>query len=371
MGRHVSRTFKGFHLTDEAFIMKRILVTGAGGAPGNNFIRSLRAAPEKMVIIGVDCNKYHLEWPDADRCYLVPLCKEPDYIDRLNEIIQKEKIDFVHPQPDVEVLCLAENRHRLSALSLLPRLETIRICQDKYLSVKMWLEKGIPAPKSMPIKNLEDLSLIAEELGFPFWLRATQGAGGRGSTPVDNLDTARYWIQYWRSRGIDWEFVAHEYLPGKNIAFQSLWKDGELVTSQARERLEYLYPFLAPSGVTGTPVVARTVHRQDINEIAYQCVKAIDPKATGIFSVDLKEDKNGIPMPTEINPGRFFTTSYFFTAAGSNIPYWYVCLGLNEKIPSLPQFNSVEKDLYWIRHMDCPAVLVKEGQFRCLSLKND
>ena len=37
--------------------MKRILVTGAGGSPSANFIRSLRAADEEYYIVGTDADK--------------------------------------------------------------------------------------------------------------------------------------------------------------------------------------------------------------------------------------------------------------------------------------------------------------------------
>lgn len=95
-------------------------------------------------------------------------------------------------------------------------------------------------------------------------------------------------------------------------------KEAEELVELARERIEYIYPYLAPSGITNTPVIAVTIHREDVNRIATECIKAIDQNATGIFCVDLKENKDGVPCPTEINAERFFTTSYFFTKAGIN-----------------------------------------------------
>ena len=101
-----------------------------------------------------------------------------------------------------------------------------------------------------------------------------------------------------------------------------------------------------------------------MNEIATQAIKSVDDEATGIFCVDLREDKDGKPRPSEINAGRFFTTSYFFTKAGVNMPYFYVKLAFEEEIPDLPRYNAIPKGLYWIRHIDAPAVLVKDGQWR-------
>lgn len=341
-------------------------MTGCGGPAGINFVNSLRDAPEEMYLVGTDINKYHLEWPNVDEAYIMPRFTDNDYIEKLNKLIEKTGAEVVHPQPDGEVRILSQRRGELRAKVFLPSPSTVEICQDKFKCADIWQQKGIPVAKATMVETIDDLDGAEEVLGYPYWLRATKGFSSRGSTPIYKKETAEHWLGYWRSRGVTWEFMAQEFLPGANIAFQSIWKDGELITSQARERLEYIYPYLAPSGVTNTPVVAVTIHRDDVNRIATNSIKAIDNNATGIFCVDLKENKDGMPCPTEINAGRFFTTSYFFTKAGINMPYYYINLAYGEPIPDLPKYNAVPAGLYWIRHIDAPAVLKKEGDWRCL-----
>ncbi|MEM3675301.1 MAG: hypothetical protein QXG08_07525 [Candidatus Methanomethyliaceae archaeon] len=348
--------------------MKRILVTGAGGPAGVNFIRSLRISPEKFFIVGSDVNKYYLELPDADIRQIAIPCNDPRYPEFLNEVIERYDIEMVHPQPDVEVRAISENREKIKAITFLPRKETIRVCQDKLESAKAWAKAGIPVAKTIEIEDEPKIDEAAKELGYPFWIRATSGAGGRGSTPCYNSEMGRAWIRYWKARGENWKFIAQEYLPGRNLAFHSLWKDGELIVSQVRERLEYIYPYLAPSGVTGTPSVAVTVDRPDVDRIATECILAIDKNPSGIFCVDLKENKEGIPCPTEINAGRFFTTSLFFSSAGLNMPYIYVRLAYGEEVPNIKKYNALGAGLYWIRHMDSGPVLIKEGEWRSVKL---
>ncbi|MHA1439392.1 MAG: ATP-grasp domain-containing protein [Promethearchaeota archaeon] len=328
--------------------MKKILVTGAGGPAGVNFLRSLTSVDEKMELFGTDISLYHKEFakPWTNKMYLVPRATSKDYIPALNEIIEENKIELIHSQPDIEVLIISENREKLKAMTFLPKKETIRILQDKFKSAEIWKDKGFPTVKAIEINpnNLEnDLSKSLSQFGDKIWIRAKKGAGGTGSTLVENIETGVNWIKYWHSRGKNWEFIAQEYLPGRNIAFQSIFKDGELITSQARERLEYIYPYLAPSGITGTPIVAKTIHDDKVNEMATQAVLAIDSGATGIFCVDMKEDKYGNICPTEINAGRFFTTSYFFSYAAkkynvpkANMPYIFIKLAYKEKIPEGP-----------------------------------
>ncbi|MEM2027372.1 MAG: hypothetical protein QXT30_06405 [Candidatus Bathyarchaeia archaeon] len=350
--------------------MKRIIVTGAGGPASINFICSLKIAPEKIYVVGVDANSYRIHLASTDSKFIVPKATESSYIDFLNEIIRRENVDFIHPQPDIEVRILSENREKLEAEVFLPSKETIRICQDKFESTKIWLKKGVPTARAIEIKGEKDIERAFEEFGSPIWIRAKHGAGGRGSTPAYNIETAISWINYWRARGERWEFIAQEFLSGRNIAFHSLWKDGELIVSMARERLEYIYPNLAPSGVTGTPAVQRTIRDERVNKISVEAVLAIDPNFSGIACVDLKENSEGVPCVTEINAGRMFTTSFFFSYASktlygdfrANFPYIYLKLAYGENIPKLPKFNVLPEGLYWIRHIDAPPCLVKDGE---------
>jgi len=46
--------------------MTTVLVTGAGGPLGANVTRSLRAAPERLTIVGTDANRWHLPLSLAD-----------------------------------------------------------------------------------------------------------------------------------------------------------------------------------------------------------------------------------------------------------------------------------------------------------------
>ncbi|MEM3458323.1 MAG: hypothetical protein QXN36_06015 [Candidatus Bathyarchaeia archaeon] len=350
--------------------MKRIMVTGAGGPAGINFVMSLRIAPEKMFIVGTEANPHFVYLAPTEEKYLVPKATEQLYIDKLNELIEKEKIEFLHPQPDIEVQVVSENREKLKAKTFLPSKKAVNTCQDKLDSAKIWQNEGIPVARTMALRKEQDIDDAFQKFGTPIWIRARHGAGGRGSTPASNKETAISWINYWKSRNVDWEFIAQEHLPGRNIGFHSLWKNGELVTSMARERIEYVYPYLAPSGITGTPSVQKTVHDKEVNRIGTEAVLAIDPNFTGIACVDLKENKNGVPCVTEINAGRMFTTSFFFSYASkilrkdyyANIPYLYLKLAYGERIPEIPKYDVLPENIYWIRHIDAPAKLVRNGK---------
>jgi biotin carboxylase len=349
--------------------MRRILVTGAGGSPAANFVHSLRLAPEPFYVVGTDTSAYHLELAPVDARFLVPRADDPRYFDELNAVIEAEGAQVVHPQPEQEVLRISGGRGKLGARTYLPSVETVALCQDKAAFAARMLEAGLPTPRFARSDSEESLreatgSILEERRRA--WVRAVRGAGARASLPVTTPDQAVAWARYWRElRGLPiGDFMVSEFLPGREFAFQSLWRDGELVTSAARERLEYVFGHLMPSGQSSSPSVARTVHDERVNQLATKAVRAVDSRATGVFCVDLKEDESGQPLVTEINAGRFFTTSNFFAEAGANMPYEYVRLAYGEDVGGLARYDAVEEGLYWVRMIDMGHKLVREGEWR-------
>ena len=343
--------------------MKRILVTGAGGPAGVNFLKALRNAPEDLWLVAADASPYHLGWVPADRKYLVPRCSDSAYVRVLNEIISEERIDLVHPQPDVEVSAISESREHLKARTWLPAADTVRLLEDKYRTCRLWEDEGVRAGRTLRIACRRDLERAVESMGLPLWMRAARGAGALGSTPVYTLEAGLNWLAYWREREVGWQFIAQPYLPGADLAFESLWREGRLLTSLVLERVEYIFPHVAPSGRTGTPTVSVSVHREDVNRIAADAVRAVDRQATGIFSVDLREDPEGRPVPTEINCGRFFSMSLFFAEAGANLPYLYVKAALGEPLGDTAVHDAIPTGLVWLRHIDCPSMMLPEGDY--------
>lgn len=347
---------------------RRILVTGCGGAASANFVDSLRGSGKDFFIAGTDTNKYHLRLATTDSRHLVPAASDPGYIRQLNAIISQEEVEMLHPQSDIEVRTLSENREDVCAKMLLPSKRTVRLCQDKMGLVRVLADNKVPVARSHEVRDAGDLDHAIDALrgsaSQKVWLRATSGAGARASLPVMDKSHARAWIDYWSiTFGIGYgKFMASEFLPGREFAFQSLWKDGRLITSQARERLEYLFGYLTPSGQTSSPSVARTVRNSDVNEIATKAVKSADANATGVFCVDLKENRDGVPCVTEINAGRFFTTSNFFAKAGCNMPLYYVQMALGERVQNMPQYDPLPADLYWIRMVDMGCKLVSRDE---------
>lgn len=342
--------------------MKNILVTGAGGSPSTNFIRSLRSAKEKYFIVGTDSSEFYLNRSEADISYLVPSCKQEKYIDFLNYLIKNHKLEFMHVQNDYEIETVSGNREKLNIKLFLPTKETVSTCLNKYETYKKWKESGIKVPETYFINTFKDLKEAYEILKGKIWIREISGAGGRGSLEPKGLKQAKTWIDFKDGWG---KFTAATLLSPDSVTWMSIWKDGKLVVAQSRKRLYWELSKISPSGITGVTGAGVTVSDSSLDKIAIKAIKAIDPKPNGIFSVDLTYDFKGVPNPTEINIGRFFTTHEFFTQAGLNMPEIYMKLAYNEKLPKISKkINPLKNGWIWIRGVDFLPVLVKESKIR-------
>ncbi|MFX1521795.1 MAG: carboxylate--amine ligase [Promethearchaeota archaeon] len=337
-------------------IIKRIIVGGAGGTPSLNFIRSLRMTSERFFLIGITCNKYDLYKAKkyVDCAFLVPPAKEREYLPVLKDIISETRPDFMHAQNDQEVNVISRHRDELGIKVFLPRHEIVEICQDKFESAKLWKKAGLVVPKTFMIKNEKDLEKAFAEIRGKLWIRAVSGAAGKWSLPTDNFDLAKLWIEHHKGWG---EFTAAECLGSESVTWLSVWKNGELVVAQGRKRLYWEFADRSVSGITGITGTGVTVSDREIDSLATKAIKAIDPAPHGIFGVDFTYDKNGVANPTEINIGRFFTTTQFFSEAGLNMPHIYVKLAFDE-VPNLKtKLNPLKQGLAWIRGMDVEPIL--------------
>src|SRR5262249_32893853 len=147
------------------------------------------------------------------------------------------------PTTDLEVRLIGELRDRLPGRVFLPRQPVIELCQDKYELAEYLRSRGVPAPLTCALSDLESTEAAFSELKprRRLWCRIRTGAASMGATPVATAAQARNWVSYWAEmRGVPPSaFTLSEYLPGRDFACQSLWKTGELQLLKTTERLSY------------------------------------------------------------------------------------------------------------------------------------
>lgn len=284
----------------------------------------------------------------------MPGAKDPAYIGVMRQVIAETGAQMIFAQPDPEIAVLSEKRDELPVISYLPSKETVAACQDKYETYRRWSEADLRVPETLFVNNIDDLRQPFERYGDP-WLRPVIGTAGRGALHTDKFEHARLWLEFNDGWGF---YTAARYLRPESVTWQSIWRHGELIVAQSRRRLYWEFADRAPSGVTGITGTALTVADPELNDIALRAIHAVDSEPHGVFSVDMTYDDDGVPNPTEINIGRFFTTHLFFSTAGLNMPYILVKLAYGEEPPAIAaKINPLPCGLAWVRGMDMEPVL--------------
>jgi carbamoyl-phosphate synthase large subunit len=153
-------------------------------------------------------------------------------------------------------------------------------------------------------------------------------------------------------------FTLAEYLPGREILCQSIWSEGRMLLANTFERLSYFGTDNIPSGVTSLSSLARTVVEPDVVALCRRAIRAVSPKASGAFAVDVKEDGGGRPHITEINAGRLFMAmTAFDRVLKHSMSATYVRAALGRPVDVCGEYDAAE-GYYMVRDMDVPPRIV-------------
>jgi hypothetical protein len=314
----------------------QVCVLGAGGPAGYNVAAAAAAAGWR--VIGVDSNPDHLVWAGK-------VCQEVLLLDGFPpELFEGELL--VLPQPETLVL----------AAALAPG---IRYHGPSWAAIEITQDKAFPQAYGESVlfgpETADYLNLAKDTFGLPFWLRARQGAGARGALKVDDLRAAHHWIRLHEVLGSRIEWVANEYLPGRDFCWSGLFHEGELMAGFARERLEWIYPHLSLTGRTGTPTICMIVHDERVSQAAQEAVYSLVEPPNGIYCVDLRENGTGDPVVTEINAGRYATTTPLYRVFGANVVDMQIRLGHGFDVEPLGD-NIYPEHRRLCRHIDMGMV---------------
>lgn len=307
----------------------RILVTAVGGNLGRSMVLYLNKF--NFELFATDSDPILLCAPKTQKRYLIPRAdkNEKEYLQKLNKIIIKNRVNLALFLSDIEIRIIAKNQDKIKTKVWLPSYPLIKRMQDKYSCNKLWREKGVNVPESTVIAS-------KKQLKNNIWLRPLEyiGGGGAHAAYAKTKKDAQIWIEKYRGWG---KFTMNEYLPGKVFGFDSLWRNGKLMGYFLKERIEYTANTIVVAKPS-TSSAKTSINKQAI-KTALKAIKSLVSKPDGVFSVDMKENKKGIPCVTEINPGRFLTTSLlFFKELNYDLPLDYIKLALGEKIKKRKPF---------------------------------
>lgn len=288
--------------------MKTILITGIGGLTPRSIATIIRENHPDYRIIGCDIEKKAMGFfmkGLVDEYYIAPRCDSPDYFAWMEKLVAEKTIDYAFVQPEAEIVVWAdyyEKNGRYPCPVFMGSKVLSESLRDKSIMADI-LEGTDFIPKTIKVTQenprFDDVERI---IGFPCWIRATEGTGGLGSLRLDDISSYKSWL--FINSKIP-EFTVSEFLTGRHLANQMLYYNGEYVKGAALECVEYVMANTAPSHVTGNTHFGRFLNEDRINEFCDRCIKYLEKKlgvpAHGILSFDLKEDKDGNIKVTEVN----------------------------------------------------------------------
>ncbi|GAB3709709.1 hypothetical protein GCM10027590_01780 [Nocardiopsis nanhaiensis] len=277
--------------------MPTVVVTTAGSAPTPGTILHLREHGFRVVATDVDPAAPGLYL--ADRGYLVPPGDSEAFLPRMRALCTEEEAVAVVPLVDEELVRVSELA-KDGVTVLLPQLDFVTTCLDKYVLMQQLEDIGVGVPRTWLASEWPTNAADSSPDGL-----VVKPRSGRGSRGVMVIDSARDMARVVSESGYAAdELIVQERISGPEYTVSVVvWRDGDVQAVVPKE-------VLLKQGVTKYAVTRR-------NQEVIRTCKAIQSalRADGPFNVQLCLDEQGRPRVFEINP-RFSSTAALTVASG-------------------------------------------------------
>lgn len=172
--------------------MKKILVTGAGALLGQGILRCLHFSKNNYYIITADPDYRAQGHCLGHKAYLIPFASDAKYMARIEEIIEKEKVDVVLIGTDIELPIFAESKKELEkkfpVKIVVSDSKVIEIANNKWLTAEFLKQNGFPYPLSALTTNKEDIKFLIQNCVYPLIAKPVDGARSKGIKIINSKE---------------------------------------------------------------------------------------------------------------------------------------------------------------------------------------
>lgn len=344
-------------------------MTGIGGLTPRSIATIIKRNHPDYKLIGIDINKravgFFMEGL-LDEYYVCPRCTSGEYFPWIEKLVRERNIDYAFVQPESEIVEWGDyyDKHGNYPCPVFMGCKKLSVSlKDKSIMAEL-LEGTEFIPKTIKVTQDNPRYVeVEKEIGFPCWIRATNGTGGLGSLKLEDVSSYKSWL--FINSNIP-EFTVSEFLTGRHLANEMLYYNGEYVKGAALECAEYVMANTSPSKVTGNTAFGRFLNEDRINEFCDRCIKylesKLDVKAHGILSFDLKENNHGELKVTEVNI-RHMAYTGVMAQAGFDL--------IEDTIRIMEDGNAdgVERVPYY--HFDKPYVFLRDVDIEPMLLESE
>ena len=260
----------------------------------------------------------------------IPFINDPDFVDKLNEKLDENNIDFIFPAFDSVIVALIKNREKLHAKVLTCPDETVEICRSKSKTyAKLAGSDFLPLTYKSPDEIKQ----------YPVIIKPTESQGAQGFMILENEEQLKYELSIRTD-----EQVVCEYLPGEEYTIDCFTdRHGVLRYASCRNRHRI------KNGISVNSSLMEPDAR--VREIAEEINKKMDYR--GVWFFQLKRNLNGEYRLLECAT-RVAGTMCVERAAGVNLPLMTVfdALDYDIEMPEAIKGVCVDRALHNVFKLD-------------------
>lgn len=296
----------------------RVLVFPAGTEIAFEIHSALRNC-KNITLYGATSVPCHADFVFRNCFDNVPFVDDPQLIDKLNDIIDDNGIDFVYPAHDSALLRLTREQGKLHARVVTSDLETVEICRNKNITYQ-FLADAYYCPKHyVYFKQVQD---------FPVFIKPAVGQGSEGAMRIDCEEDLEHAVE------LGTEYAICEYLPGAEYTVDCFTdKNGNLqyIGQRTRERIR--------SGIAVRSEFVETAYA--VIDMAYDLNNRFSFNGAWFFQV--KKNAKGEYKLLEVAP-RIAGTMGLSRNRGVNLPLLTIYNMLGEEVRLDMNYNALLLD---------------------------
>ncbi len=325
------------------------LVLGVGGNVSQSIQKALALASVPTRVVAACISPSAPGLYIADRAYISPLARDPEFVGWLLEVCERERIDVVMSGSELVLEALAPHtgaiKEGTGAVCIVSPPEVLHTGRDKLITCR-WLESSrLPVPGYADLADPEAVRALVDRCGFPLVAKPRLGKGSDGIFTVRD------------ARDLDRVVGAEDLSLREVVRGQVQATDLVLQEYLGSERDEYTAGcFCDANGeLRGTIVLRRTLQAgttvaaelgsfPEVRDAAAAIASALRP--LGPCNVQLRMHQ-GRAVPFEINP-RFSGTTALRARMGFNeVDAALRHFVLGEPVPPLRDAGAGVALRYW------------------------
>lgn len=257
--------------------MIKVAIFPCGSEAGLEIHNALRHE-KNLELFGASSVRCHGEALYANYDNTLPYITADDFVEKFNDYLRRNEIDFVFPAYDDVIIKLAQIGDRLAATAVVPSLEVCEIARSKSLTYEALKDLAICPRYTLDPSNISE---------FPVFAKPDRGQGSQGVAIVKDQQQLAALAE--RGPGL----IYCELLTGPEYTIDCFAdRHGHLLFCGIRERQR------TKSGISVRTTTSST--SPEIIEIAHQILKRIPFR--GVWFFQLKQDAGGNLKLLEVAP---------------------------------------------------------------------